>query len=91
MKFTKGFYVKTLIIDIQDNFVQEFLTFIQSNKNNIKLHNIAQEDLYFNKRKEQLHHIKKQIDSNTANLSTLDEFEIKLNSFEKELELKYVN
>lgn len=90
----KGFDVKTLTIDVQDNFVQDFLNFIQSNKNNIQLHKSntdIHQDLYFYERQKQLHQIKEQVDNNLANLSTLDEFEIKINNFEKELEVKYAN
>ncbi|MBP9490000.1 MAG: hypothetical protein KBE77_00975 [Aliarcobacter sp.] len=85
--------MKTLIVDIQDNFIQEFLNFVQKSQNKIQLHQNVdlEKDIYFYQRQEELHNIRKQVKENPNQLSSIDSIEKKIDTFEKNLESKYAN
>lgn len=85
--------MKTLTVDIQDNFIQEFLNFVQKSQNKIQLHQNVdlEKDIYFYQRQEELHNIRKQVKENPNQLSSIDSIEKKFDTFEKNLESKYAN
>ena len=89
----KGLVMKTLTVDIQDNFIQEFLNFVEKSQNKVKLHENSglEKDIYFYQRKEELHNIRKQVKENSNQLSSIDSIEKKFDTFEKNLESKYAN
>lgn len=89
----KGAIMKTLTVDIQDNFIQEFLNFVQKSQNKIQLHQNVdlEKDIYFYQRQEELHNIRKQVKENPNQLSSIDSIEKKFDTFEKNLESKYAN
>lgn len=85
--------MKTLTVDIQDNFIQEFLNFVQKSQNKIQLHQNVdlEKDIYFYQRQEELHNIRKQVKENPNQISSIDSIEKKFDTFEKNLESKYAN
>ena len=89
----KGLVMKTLTVDIQDNFIQEFLNFVEKSQNKVKLHENSglEKDIYFYQRKEELHNIRKQVKENSNQLSSIESIEKKFDTFEKNLESKYAN
>ena len=84
--------MKTLIIDIQDNFLKEFLNFVQKSQNKILVRNSSDyEDIYFDDRKKQLQKIREDIKDGKEKLYSIDEFEKRFDLFEKEIDKKYAN
>ena len=85
--------MKTLTVDIQDNFIQEFLNFVQKSQNKIQLHQNVdlEKDIYFYQRQEELHNIRKQVKKNPNQLSSIDSIEKKFDTVEKNSESKYSN
>ena len=84
--------MKTLTIDIQDNFLKEFLNFVQKNQNKILVRNSSDyEDIYFDDRKKQLQKIREDIKDGKEKLYSIDEFEKRFDLFEKEIDKKYAN
>ena len=85
--------MKTLTVDIQDNFIQEFLNFVEKSQNKVKLHENSglEKDIYLYQRKEELHNIRKQVKENSNQLSSIESIEKKFDTFEKNLESKYAN
>lgn len=84
--------MKTLIIDIQDSFLKEFLNFVQKSQNKILVRNSSDyEDIYFDDRKKQFQKIREDIKDGKEKLYSIDEFEKRFDLFEKEIDKKYVN
>lgn len=84
--------MKTLTIDIQDNFLKEFLNFVQKSQNKILVRNSSDyEDIYFDDRKKQLQKIREDIKDGKEKLYSIDEFEKRFDLFEKEIDKKYAN
>lgn len=85
--------MKTLTIDIQDNFIQEFLNFVQNSQNKIKLHQDSNldKDVYFYQIQEELYKIRKQVKNDSNQLYSISDIEKKFDTFEKKLESKYAN
>ena len=71
--------MKTLTVDVQDNFIKEFLNFVQKSQNKIQLHQNSdlEKDIYFYQRQEELHNIRKQVKENPNQLSSIDSIEEK--------------
>ncbi len=85
--------MKTLTINIQDNFLQEFLNYAQQHSSNITLikDKNLELDPYFYERQKELHQIRADIKNGKSELISFENFETKTNDFEKELEIKYAN
>ena len=85
--------MQTLTINIQDNFIQEFLTIIEHYKDKIQLKkdkNLGY-DPYFYQRQEQLQQDIKDIDSGKIQMLSQQEYDAQMNNFMDELKLKYAN
>ena len=85
--------MQTLTIDIQDNFIEEFLTIIERYKDKIQLKKDKnlEYDPYFYQRQEQLQQDIKDIDSGKIQMLSQQEYDAQMNNFMDELKLKYAN
>ena len=85
--------MQTLTINIQDNFIQEFLTIIEHYKDKIQLKKDKnlEYDPYFYQRQEQLQQDIKDIDSGKIQMLSQQEYDAQMNNFMDELKLKYAN
>jgi hypothetical protein len=85
--------MQTITLQVKDEFMTEFMKMIDTVKDNV----IVQKDKnleydpYFYERREKLHKIMDKIDNDKSKLTDFDEFEIKMDKLEKELEEKYAN
>ena len=85
--------MQTIAVQIQDNYITNFMSYINNHSENI---NISKDpnlelDPYFYERQKELHQIRDDIKSGNSQLITFEDFENNTNKFEKELELKYAN
>ena len=78
--------MQTLTVDIQDNFVEDFLSMIEQYKDKNLEH-----DPYFYARQNELHAIRQNIQNGDRPLTSFEDFENSTTQFEKKLELKYTN
>ena len=85
--------MQILAVQVQDNFMQSFLNFIDNHKEDITITQDSNLELdpYFYERQEELHKIRDNIQSGKSELISFEEFESNTNQFEKRLELKYAN
>jgi len=85
--------MQTLTVDIQDNFVEDFLSMIEQYKDKVqvKKDKNLEQDPYFYERQKELHTIRQDIQSGDRTLTSFEDFENSTIQFEKELELKYAN
>jgi len=85
--------MQTLTINIQDNFVQDFLTIIDHYKDKVQLKKDKnlEYDPYFYERKKQLQQDIDDIDSGRVEMLTQEQYDNEMNSFFTELKLKYAN
>jgi hypothetical protein len=85
--------MQTLIVNIQDNFIQDFLAIVEHHKGKIEIQNDKnlEYDSYFYERQKELQEIRNNIKNGSSQLISFEDFENKSNQFEKELELKYAN
>jgi hypothetical protein len=68
--------MQTLTVQVQDSFMQEFLSFVQNRQANIHIekdYNLKH-DAYFYKRQEELHKIRDEIKSSKTQMISNDEF-----------------
>jgi hypothetical protein len=86
----KGGFVQTLTVNIQDNFVQDFLSIIEHYKGKIQIQKDKnlEYDPYFYERQNELRQIRKGIKNGDRQLISFDDLENKTSLFEKELERK---
>ena len=85
--------MQTLTINIQDNFLQDFLAIVEHYKDKIQIQkdeNLLL-DPYFYERRKELHQIRDGIKNGNRQLTSFEDLEESINHFEKELELKYAN
>ncbi len=85
--------MQTLKINIQDNFLQDFLSIVEHYKDKIEIakdENLLQ-DPYFYERQKELQQIREGIKNGSRKLTSFDDLEEKIDLFEKELEIKYAN
>ncbi len=93
MKIYKGFVMQTLKINIQDNFLQDFLAIVEYYKDKIQIQkdeNLLL-DPYFYERKKQLQQDIKEIDSGRIETLSQEQYHKEINNFFTELKSKYAN
>ena len=85
--------MQTLTINIQDNFMQDFLAIIEhyGDKIQIKKDKNLEYDPYFYERKKQLQQDINDIDSSKIEMLSQEEYDDEMNSFFIELKSKYAN
>ncbi len=85
--------MQTLTINVKDDFMNEVIKFIETAKDNITIQKDKnlEYDPYFYERREKLHKIMEKIKEDSSELTSLVDFEIKMDKLEKELEDKYAN
>jgi len=66
--------MQTLTVDIQDNFVEDFLSMIEQYKDKVqvKKDKNLEQDPYFYERQKELHQIKNDIDSGKTQMASHD-------------------
>jgi len=85
--------MQTLTVNIQDNFIQDFLSIIEHYKDKIQINKDKnlEYDPYFYERQKELQKIRNDIKENKRELVSIEDFEKNTLKFEKKLELKYAN
>ena len=85
--------MQTLTINIQDNFMQDFLAIIEhyGDKIQIKKDKNLEYDPYFYERKKQLQQDINDIDSGKIEMLSQEEYDEEMNNFFIELKSKYAN
>ncbi len=85
--------MQTLTIKIKDNLVSEVMTVLEQFKDSIQItkDKNLELDSYFYERQNKLHKIINRMDKNPSVLTNFEDFEIKMDKLEKELEDKYAN
>jgi len=85
--------MQTVSVEIEDNYVQDFMNYVNNHSENITISKDKNLELdpYFYERKKELQQIKDDIKKGESQLMSFDDFEDKTNLLEKELELKYAN
>jgi hypothetical protein len=85
--------MQTLTVNIQDNFVQDFLAIVKHYQEKIQIQKDKnlEYDPYFYERQKELQEIRNNIKNDNSQLISFEDFENKTNQFEKELELQYAN
>ena len=85
--------MQTLTINIQDNFMQDFLAIIEHYGDKIQLRKDEnlEYDPYFYERKKQLQQDINDIDSGKIEMLSQDQYDDEMNSFFTELKSKYAN
>jgi len=85
--------MQTLAIQVQDNYIQDFMSYVDSHSENITVSKDKnlEDDSFFYERKKELHQIRTDIKSGKSKLMSFDDFEDKTNKLEQELELIYAN
>ena len=85
--------MQTLTVNIEDNFVQDFLTIIEHYKDKIQLKKDKnlEYDPYFYERKKQLQQDIDDIDSGKVEMLSQEQYDKEMSSFFTELKSKYEN
>jgi len=85
--------MQTLTINIQDNFMQDFLAIIEhyGDKIQLKKDKNLEYDPYFYERKKQLQQDINEIDNGKIEMLSQDQYDDEMNSFFTELKSKYAN
>lgn len=85
--------MQTLTINIQDNFMQDFLAIIEhyGDKIQLKKDENLEYDPYFYERKKQLEQDINDIDSGKIEMLSQEQYDKEMNNFFAELKLKYAN
>ena len=93
MKSNRGFVMQTLTVNIQDNFLQDFLAIIDhySDKIQLKKDKNLEYDPYFYERKKQLQQDIIDIDNGEIEMLSQEQYDKEINSFFIELKSKYAN
>jgi hypothetical protein len=85
--------MQTLSVQIQDSYIQDFMSYVDSHSENIIIS--KDENLeygpYFYERQKELQEIRNNIKNGNSQLISFGDFENKTEQFEKKLELKYAN
>ena len=85
--------MQTLTINIQDNFLQDFLAIVEHYKDKIQIQkdeNLLL-DPYFYERKKQLQQDIKEIDSGKIEMLSQEQYNKEIDNFFTELKSKYAN
>ncbi|MDD2697186.1 MAG: hypothetical protein PHF17_00145 [Arcobacteraceae bacterium] len=85
--------MQTLTLQVQDSFVPNLLNFLEQFKNEVVIQKDKnlEYDPYFYERQKELQQIRADIKSGKSELISFEDFENRVNNFEKELEQKYTN
>ncbi|MDX9743223.1 MAG: hypothetical protein RBT59_05340 [Arcobacteraceae bacterium] len=85
--------MQTLTLQVQDSFVPNLLNFLEQFKNEVVIQKDKnlEYDPYFYERQKELQQIRADIKSGKSELILFEDFENRVNNFEKELEQKYAN
>ena len=85
--------MQTLTIKVKDDLVTEVMSVLEQFKDRIQVTRDKNLELdpYFYERRDKLHKIMDRMDKNPSKLTNFEEFEIKMDKLEKELEEKYAN
>ena len=85
--------MQTLLINVEDSFLQDFLTIVKNYKDKIQITKDVnlEIDPYFYQRRKQLQQDIFDIDSGKSILVSFEEFSDRADRFEKELESKYAD
>ena len=85
--------MQTLTINIQDGFIQDFLSIVERYKGKIQIQKDEnlEYDPYFYERKEQLQQDINDIDSGQVEMLSQEQYDDELNIFMSELKSNYAN
>ena len=85
--------MQTLTVNIQDNFVQDFLAIIEHYKGKVQIKKDSnlEYDPYFYERQKELHQDIEDIDSGKIEMLSEEEYESQMNIFLADLKSKYEN
>ncbi len=85
--------MQTLTIKVKDDLVSEVMTVLAQFKDSIQITQDENLELdpYFYERQKKLQKIVDKMDKNPSILTNFEDFEIKMDKLEKELEEKYAN
>jgi len=85
--------MKTLLIQIEDGFMEQFMDFVKKSHSNITISNVQnlKNDPYFYSRQKELHQIREDIKNGKSDLISFEDFEHRVNILEKELEVRYAH
>jgi len=85
--------MQTMAVQIEDSYVQNFMTYVNNHSVNITISKDKNLDLdpYFYERQQELQEIRNNIKNGNSQLTSFKDFEKETNQFEKELELKHAN
>ena len=85
--------MQTIAVQIQDNFMQSFLSFVNNHQEDIIITKDKNLELdpYFYERQKELQDIRDNIKSGKSKLISFEDFEYNINQFEKKLELEHAN
>ena len=80
--------MQTTTLQVKDDLVAEVMNALKKFKDNVKITKDKNLELdpYFYERREKLHKIMDKIDNDKSKLTNFDEFKIKMDKLEKELE-----
>ncbi len=85
--------MQTLTINIQDGFIQDFLSIVEHYKGKIQIQKDKnlEYDPYFYERKQQLQKDISDIDNGSIEMLSQEQYDKEVNSFLAELKSKYAN
>ena len=85
--------MQTLTVNIQDGFIQDFLSIVEHYKGKIQIQKDKnlEYDPYFYERKKQLQQDISDIDSGEIEMLSQEQYDKEMNSFFTELKSKYAN
>ena len=85
--------MQTLTVNIQDGFIQDFLSIVEHYKGKIQIQKDKnlEYDPYFYERKKQLQQDINDIDSGRIEMLSQEQYDNEINSFFTELKSKYAN
>jgi len=85
--------MQTLTVNIEDGFIQDFLSIVEHYKGKIEIQKDKnlEYDPYFYERKQQLQQDISDIDSGKVKMLSQEQYNEEMNSFLTELESKYAN
>ncbi len=91
--------MQTLTIEVKDDFMTEFMKIIDNAKDNIIVKKDGvplgcknlEFDPYFYERQKKLQKIRDDIKSGKSKTTSFEDFELEMDKFEKELEVKYAS
>jgi len=85
--------MQTLTVNIQDGFIQDFLSIVEHYKDKIQIQKDKnlEYDPYFYERKKQLQQDISDIDSGKIEMLSQEQYDKEMNSFFTELKSKYAN